>query len=85
MSALEQEILDKFHQLDVEAQKRVRTIIDQETAVQAQRSNPDEWLQNARALRAEMRAKYGKLAFSIAEVIADVREERLNDLINRDR
>jgi len=35
MSALEQEIIDKFHQLDKTAQRRVRALIERETEKRA--------------------------------------------------
>ncbi|MDZ4770253.1 MAG: hypothetical protein SGJ24_14075 [Chloroflexota bacterium] len=31
MSVLEQEIIEKFHQLDITAQRRVRALIERET------------------------------------------------------
>jgi len=34
MSALEQEIIDKFHQLDKTAQRRVRALIERETELE---------------------------------------------------
>lgn len=36
MSTLEQEIIDKFHQLDKTAQRRVRALIEQETGGDAE-------------------------------------------------
>ena len=36
MSTLEQEIIDKFHQLDKTAQRRVRALIEQETGDDAE-------------------------------------------------
>ena len=80
MSALEQEIYEKFEQLDESAKERVvQTLADQ----QARTAAKGDWLTAARALRAEMRGKYGKLAFSAAMLINEVREERLNDLMDR--
>ena len=72
MSALEQEIYDKFQQLDDEAKQRVRATLAKS---QPNAAEPGDWLDEARALRAEMRAKYGKLAFSVAMLVNEVREE----------
>lgn len=41
------------------------------------------WLENKRAIRAEMRAKYGTFQFSVAELVNETREERMNDLMDR--
>lgn len=79
MSALEQEIYEKFQQLDDDAKQRVLQALTQPQANVAK----GNWLDETRALRAEMRAKYGKLAFSAAMLINEVREERLNDLMDR--
>ncbi len=73
MAAIEKEIIEKFRLLNKDAQKRVL----------AQLSEQLSWLDETRALRAEMRERYGKLAFSSAEVLNEIREERLNDLMDR--
>lgn len=80
MSALEQEIYEKFQQLDDEAKRRVLHMLAEQ---QANPAAQGDWLDEARALRAEMRTKYGKLAFSAAMLVNEDREERLNDLMDR--
>jgi hypothetical protein len=82
MSAAEQDVLNALLKLDAAARRRV---------VQAAASTlPDDappsadWLEIKRAIRAEMRAKYGALPISAADVVNAAREERLNDLANRD-
>jgi hypothetical protein len=75
MSALEAEVLEKMLKLDEPAQMRVMTVIMQHM----QMHKSGNWLEAARALRAEMEAKYGKLDVSISSLIDEVREERLND------
>lgn len=81
MFALEQEILEKLMLLDEPARRRI--------AQAAASTLPDEsalssdWLEAKRAIRAEMRAKYGVLQFSVADLLNEVREERLNDLTDR--
>ncbi|MDZ4769842.1 MAG: hypothetical protein SGJ24_11995 [Chloroflexota bacterium] len=83
MSALEREVIEKFQQLDDEAQQRVGVLIAQQTEARTPSSGADRWLDGARALRAEMRARYGKLTFSAAMLVNEVREERLNELMDR--
>jgi hypothetical protein len=78
MSALEQEILEKLMQLDEPARRRVIQLAEQSLVPEA-----SNWLAETRALRAEMRAKYGKLDISIADLLDEAREERLNDLLDR--
>ncbi len=83
MSALEQEIYEKFQQLDDDAKQRVRALIDQRTALTSKQAESGDWLDEARTLRTDMHAKYGKLAFSAALLVNEVREERLNELMDR--
>jgi hypothetical protein len=78
MSALEQEIIAKFAQLDDEAKARVRSAL-----VESPSTTEADWLEQARALREEMRAKYGTLRFSAVDLLNEAREERLNDLTRR--
>lgn len=78
MSALEQEIFDKLMQLDESARRRVIQLAEQSLSPASV-----SWLDQARALRSEMRTKYGKLSFSAAQMVNDVREERLNELMDR--
>lgn len=62
MSALEKEIIDKFHQLDKDAQQRVRALIDQETASEQGRAEEFDyaaWFQGIEALRGEIRVSHG--------------------------
>ncbi len=81
MNTLEREIIEKFQQLDKDAQQHVKTVIEQET--ESPTVINDRWLADTRALRAEMHKKYGKLAFSAAMLVNEVREERLNELMDR--
>jgi hypothetical protein len=79
MSALEAEVLQKMLQLDETAQMRVMTVVMQHLQIHKK----DTWLDEVRALRAEMEAKYGKLDVSVSSLLDEVREERLNDLLDR--
>lgn len=65
-------------QLDEPARRRVIRLAEQSLI-----PNASNWLVETRALRAEMRAKYGKLDISVADLSDEAREERLNDLMDR--
>lgn len=82
MSALEHEIIQKFHQLDKDGQQRVKALIDRETVdtvrtEDASESSPwDAWLQDTRQLRDALRDKYGKnTGIDITALVREVREE----------
>lgn len=75
MSALEREVRDKFRQLDREAQLRLleewKFSFEPEEVM-----DDDEWLEKAKALHAELVAKYGKdHYFDSVDVINEIREE----------
>ncbi len=57
MNTLEREIIEKFHQLDKNAQKRIRELIEKET--DASGFDYDSWFHNIEALRQEIRAGHG--------------------------
>lgn len=77
-SQIEQEIVEKFWTLDPAARRRV---LDQLTTL----PQPDKnWLDNLRALRERIYQENGKPFISIAEIIHEMREERLHDLLDRD-
>lgn len=57
MSALEQEVIEKFRLLDKAAQQRVRKLIDQETEVGE--FDYEAWMRDIEAIRAEIRADNG--------------------------
>jgi hypothetical protein len=64
MSSLEQEILDKFHQLDKDAQQRIRLLIDQEMEpeLKAAHRPPFDyaaWVRDIEAVREEIRVSNG--------------------------
>ena len=89
MSALEQEIIEKFRLLDKDAKQRVRQQIEQETSAEdslnfsvMEPMSPEDGLRWARAFRAELRTKYGERdVISSADILNEVREERLDDLM----
>ena len=62
MSALENEVIEKFHQLDKAAQKRVRELILQETDSEDQAAstfNYDAWFRGVESWRQEIREGHG--------------------------
>lgn len=81
MSALEQEIFEKLMQLDEPARRRI--VQAAASTLPAESAQSSDWLEAQRTIRAEMRAKYGVLQFSVADLVNEVREERLNDLTDR--
>ncbi len=57
MSALEREIIEKFHQLLPDAQQRVLAAIEQEIAgVEKPKFDFETWVQTVKAIRAEILA-----------------------------
>jgi hypothetical protein len=80
MSALEREIIEKFHQLDKDAQKRIRELIDQETGSE-KRAAPsafdyDAWFRDTEKLRQEIRISHGnKLPpMDVVGLLRDIRD-----------
>jgi hypothetical protein len=79
MTILERESIKKIGQLDDAQKQRLLEFID---GMIESRLSPGNWLQEARALREQLRAKYGARHFgSVQAVIDEAREERLNDLM----
>lgn len=61
MTTLEQEIIDKFHQLDRHAQLRVRALIERETEQDSTGVAFDyaAWNQDVEDIRGQIRASHG--------------------------
>ena len=80
MSALEREIIEKFHQLDKDAQKRVRELIEQEADLGEQSATSafdyQQWLHDVEAVRQQIRANHGdKLpAMDVVGLLRDIRD-----------
>ena len=75
MSALEQEILKKFDQLDAAAQQRVRALL----VGNAKHDTPfdyDTWFQEVKAIRQEIRTNHGGdyPAINVVEILRDIRD-----------
>lgn len=80
MSALEREVIEKFHQLDKDAQKRVRELIGQETDSEEQAAastfDYDAWFRDVESLRQEIRESHGnKLPpMDVVGILRDIRD-----------
>ena len=80
MSTLEHEVIEKFHQLDKAAQKRVRDLIVQETNSEEQAAasefNYDAWFRGVESLRQEIREGHGdKLpSMDVVGILRDIRD-----------
>lgn len=75
MSALEREIIEKFHQLQPAAKQRVRALIEQETA-DVSAFDYDGWFRDVERLRQEIRASQGdKLPpMDVVGMLRDIRD-----------
>lgn len=80
MSTLEREIIEKFHQLDKEARRRVRQVILQETeAVEEpaeQTFRMGEWLEEVEQLRRQIRERQGegRPALDVVGLLRSIRD-----------
>lgn len=80
MSALEREVIEKFHQLDKAAQKRVRELIAQEGDSEGQAAGSafdyDAWWAEVEALQADIRARIGDTGtIGSLSLLDELREE----------
>ena len=86
MSTLEREVIEKFHQLDKAAQKRVRDLIIQETgsAEQADVSgfDYDAWWAEVETAQITLRPDVGGCIPTASELVNEVREERDADILH---
>ena len=80
MSALEREIVEKFHQLDRDAQKRVRKLIEQEAGSEGQAAaaafDYDQWFHDIEALRRELQRQHGDALppMDVVGLLRDIRD-----------
>jgi hypothetical protein len=75
MSALEREIIEKFHQLQPAEKQRVRLIIDQATDAEAKQTDAAtfdyaDWASNVSRLRLQMQ---GHEDLSVVEMLRNLR------------
>ena len=73
MSAIENDILEKFRQLDEVSKLRLLATLERETHPPA--LTLEESIERATALREKLRAKYGDHHFNIQAVLDEIREE----------
>lgn len=76
MSALEREIIEKFHQLPPAEKQRVRVIIDQAADAEAEQAeasgfNYANWTEQVERLREQMQ---GKMDVPVVEILRDLRD-----------
>ena len=81
MSALEREIIEKFHQLQPAAKQRVRALIEQEIIAESKQPDAPKfdfaaWAESIEAMRQEMRAdNHGKLpAMDVVDILRKIRD-----------
>lgn len=75
MSTIQQEILDKFRQLDAPAQRELLTLLGQQVEVEP--LSLGQWLEEATALRMKLVEKYGKQHFTdVQDILDEIREVR---------
>ena len=80
MSALESEVIEKFYQLDKQAQLRVRAVIEQETALEDTPVDQapfdfDEWVRDIEMIREDIKASHQGV-FPKIDVVEMLREIR---------
>ncbi|MBW4438589.1 MAG: hypothetical protein KME04_15720 [Pleurocapsa minor GSE-CHR-MK-17-07R] len=78
MSALEREIMEKFHQLPPAAQARIRALIEQEAGRAAEPVAFDyaDWSRNVETLRQDIRASHEAVlpAIDVVGMLRDIRD-----------
>jgi hypothetical protein len=77
MSALEREIIEKFHQLQPAAKQWVRLLIEQETAAKVAQSvfDYDDWFRIVETLRQQIRISQGdKQSIDVIGMLRDIRD-----------
>jgi hypothetical protein len=75
MDALEQEVIEKFHQLDKAAQQRVREVILRATEPPAP-FDYAAWFRRMEALRSEVQQRRGQelAAVDVVSILRDIRD-----------
>jgi hypothetical protein len=81
VNALEREIIEKFKQLQPAAKQRVRALIEQEAAAEAEQPDRsafdyDSWLRDVEILRRQIRAARDERLppFDVAAALRDIRD-----------
>ena len=75
MNTLEQEIIEKFRQLDQEARQRVRALIVEQDA-DAAVFDFDTWAAEVESIRQQIRASHGDQfpKTSVVDILRDIRD-----------
>ena len=75
MNTLEQEIIEKFRQLDQEARQRVRALIVEQEA-DATVFDFDTWAAEVETIRQQIRASHGDQfpKISVVDILRDIRD-----------
>jgi len=75
MNTLEQEIIEKFRQLDQEARQRVRALIVEQEA-DAAVFDFDTWAAEVETIRQQIRASHGDQfpKISVVDILRDIRD-----------
>lgn len=73
MSTLEYEVIEKFHQLDAAAQRRVRQIIEQEAGT-AGTFDYEMWRREVEAIRQEIRQGNQHPAIDVVDLLRGIRD-----------
>lgn len=75
MNTLEQEIIEKFRQLDQEARQRVRALIVEQEA-DAAVFDFDTWATEVETIRQQIRARHGDQfpEISVVDILRDIRD-----------
>jgi hypothetical protein len=82
MDALDLRIMERVARLNQHQKENLIRYIDLAERDEPAQLTMGEWLEEARAFRAELEQKYGKdHYFDSLEVLDEIREERLNDLM----
>lgn len=78
MTTLEQELIEKFRQLDKDAQQRVRAMIEDEVRLESEPATFDYagWWAEVEALQAEIQARLGdNETVGALDLLEELREE----------
>jgi hypothetical protein len=78
MNTLEREVVEKFYQLDSDAQKRVRELIVHQTASIEQPDTSafdyETWFREVESLRKEVQATHGSKQPDVVGILRDIRD-----------
>jgi hypothetical protein len=81
MSTLEREVIEKFRQLDEDARKRVRALIEREADAQTAGFDFDAWWARVEAARITLRPDASGRTPTASDLVNEVREERDADIL----